>query len=214
MPPDPYRWDMAYARCYAVPEVAMDKRHVYLLNDILRSWPFKNALEIGSFNGASSTAFVEAINAGSEMTATFCDVCPTHSLMDVVKNCRVPDRAKITRSPSTVVLDAVIQDSAQPYDFVLVDGRHDAESVAQELMRLIVRKPLCVMAHDTNATEAGFPACEGAKLLRDTFDSLGWWCLEDREERDGELTHRGIFMATPSKELWLAGNDAFLRWCR
>ena len=52
---EPYRFDMAYARCYAVPEVAVDKRHVYILHDVLCGHPFKNALEIGSFNGASST---------------------------------------------------------------------------------------------------------------------------------------------------------------
>lgn len=207
MPPDPYRWDLAYARCYAVPEVAMDKRHVHIVHDILCGHPFKNALEIGSFNGASSTAFVEAINKGSPMTATFCDVQPTHSLMDVARNCRDPRRAKIVGLPSVKVLDG-----PDDYDFVLVDGRHDAESVAHELMRLIVRKPLCVMAHDTNATEAGYPLCEGARLLKDTFKSMGWSWLEDNAHRDGERTERGLFFATQNSDLAMHAIDAFARW--
>jgi predicted O-methyltransferase YrrM len=207
MPPPPFEFYLNYARCYAVPEVAMDKRHVYLLHDILHSWPFQNALEIGSFNGASSTAFVEAINEGSPMTATFCDVCPTHSLMDVARYCRFPARARITKQPSCEVLD-----SGEPYDFILVDGNHDAESVAKELMRLIVRKPLCVMAHDTSATETGYPACEGAKLLKDTFRSMNWECLEDSDRRGGERTERGLFFATQNSELFDHAYDAFCRW--
>lgn len=207
MPPAPYDFYLAYARCYAVPEVAMDKRHVFLMHDILCGWPFKSALEIGSFNGASSTAFVEAINKGAEMSATFCDVQPTHSLMDVARNCRHPDRVRITKQPSCEVLD-----SAEPFDFILVDGRHDAESVALELMRLIVRKPLCVMAHDTNAAEAGYPAAEGAKLLKDTLISMGWMCLEDHGRRDGERTERGLFLATKDANLFDLADDAFARW--
>jgi hypothetical protein len=210
---EPYRFDGAYARCFAVPEVAMDKRHVFLLHDILCSWPFENALEIGSFNGASSTAFVEAINKGSGLgklgNATFCDVAPTHSLMSVVRNCRPHYRVDVTSRTSCEVLD-----SDESFDFILVDGNHDAESVAKELMRLIVRKPLCVMAHDTNATEAGYPACEGAKLLKDTFKSMGWKCLEDSKRRDGERTERGLFFATQNQELFDHAHCTFAleRW--
>ncbi len=208
---EPYRFDMAYARCFAVPQMAMDKRHIFLMHEILCSWPFKSALEIGSFNGASATAFVEAINKGQGLgesgIATFCDVSPTHSLMSVAMNCRDVDRVRITPQPSCVVLE-----SQEPYDFILVDGNHDAESVAKELMRLIVRKPLCIMGHDTHATESGYPLCEGAKLLKDTFASMGWKCLEDSDKRDGEWTQRGLFLATQNDELFARASESFARW--
>jgi hypothetical protein len=125
----------------------------------------------------------------------------------VAKNCRLPDRIKITDRPSCDVLD-----SKERFDFILVDGCHDAESVAKELMRLIVRKPLCVMAHDTHATESGYPLCEGAKLLKDTFISVGWKCIEDATKRDGERTERGLFLATQNTELFDKAQAAFARW--
>jgi hypothetical protein len=208
---EPYTFDMAYARCFAVPHMAMDKRHIFLMHDILCNWPFKSALEIGSFNGASSTAFVEAINKGEGLgesgVAHFCDVSPTHSLRSVVQNCRHQDRVGIVPKPSTEVLDWSF-----PFDFVFVDGNHDAESVAKELMRLIVRKPLCVMGHDTHATESGYKLCEGAMLLKRTFDSMGWYWWEDHKQREDERTERGLFFATTDPKLYGVSREAFWRW--
>jgi hypothetical protein len=208
---EPYRFDLAYARCFAVPQMAMDKRHIFILHDVLCSWPFKSALELGSFNGASATAFVEAINKGVGLgesgIATLCDVAPTHSLMAVANNCVEYGRVRITPQPSCVVLE-----TQDPYDFVFVDANHDAESVAKELMRLIVRKPLCIMAHDTNGTACGYPLCDGAKLLKDTFTSMGWKTIEDSAKRDGEWTQRGLFLATQDNDLFNIAQAAFARW--
>jgi hypothetical protein len=208
---EPYSFTGPYSRCFDVPEVAMDRRHIFILHDILCSWPFENALEIGSFNGASSTAFVEAINKGEGLgqsgTATFCDVSVTHSLMSVVRNCNRPDRVRVTPQPSWAVLD-----SNEPFDFIFVDAAHDIESVSLELKHLLRRKPLCVMAHDTNATDAGYPLCEGARMLKDTFASLGWMFYEDCKKRDGERTERGLFFATDNPDLAAVAHVAYDRW--
>jgi hypothetical protein len=208
---EPYTFDMAYARCFAIPEMAVDKRHIFIMHDILRSWPFRSALEIGSFNGASATAFVEAINSGEGLGesghATFCDVQPTHSLKAVAANCKHAGRVTITDQPSHVVLE-----SQYDYDFIFVDGRHDLESVSRELKPLLRRKPLCVMAHDTSATDAGYRLCEGAKLLKDTFKALYGNHIEDSVLRDGERTERGLFFATNDSELAGRALAAFYRW--
>lgn len=210
--PEPYAFDMAYARCFALPEVAMDRRHIWMLHDVLCGWPFRNALEIGSFNGASATAFVEAINKGQGLgvsgSATFCDVSVTHSLMSVVQNCRDPERVRITPQPSWQVLDSEL-----PFDFVLVDASHDIESVSLEMTRLLKRRPLCVMAHDTNATQAGYSKCEGAALLAETFRGLpGYGCIEDNAKRPGERTDRGLFLATTSPRLLEMAETVFAEW--
>jgi hypothetical protein len=202
---DPYVFHMAYARCFAVPETAMDKRHVFMLYDVLRSFPFEQALEIGCFNGASSSAFVQAINEGAPFRATFCDVAVTHSLMAVVGNCRNPDQVRITSQPSWMVLD-----TNEPFDFVLVDAAHDTESVSLEIKHLLRRKPLCVMAHDTSATEHGYSKCEGAELLKKTFTAHPeYHVVEDAIKRPGERTERGLFLATTSKRLRLLASDLF-----
>lgn len=203
---EPYTFTGPYARCYDVPLMAMDPRHVFIIHDILRSWPFKSALELGSFDGASSTAFIEAINEGSEMVATFCDVQLRPSLSDVIGNCT--GHARMTKQPSVSVLD-----SLEEFDFILVDANHDLASVTQEVARLLVRKPLCVMAHDTNATEAGYQLAEGAKMLADTFRALPeYHCAEDAKDREGEQTNRGLFFATTDQELFKIAIKIFANW--
>ncbi len=205
---NPYAFTEKYADCYLNRQMAMDARHVYLMHDILKAWPFKNALELGSWYGASSTAFVEAINAGLPMTATFCDVQLTSSLRNVASNCKTPGRVRLTSEPSWNVLE-----SAEDFDFVLVDAGHTLESVLPELHRLVVRKPLCVMAHDTNATAAGYPKAEGAELLKRAFDLMpGYSCVEDRQRREGEQTERGLFFATSSPELFALAESVFNKW--
>jgi predicted O-methyltransferase YrrM len=194
----PYPFFGSYAECYSNRDMAMDERHVYLLHSILLGWPFKNALELGSFRGASSTAFIEAINGGSEMIATFCDAAPTESLWSVVRNCEQPGRVRVTADLSWHVLE-----SPETFDFVLVDANHDLESVTQELERLLVRKPLCVMAHDTNATRMGYPKAEGAHHLKRTFQQHDdYYCIEDAARREGEQTERGLFLATTDPALF------------
>jgi hypothetical protein len=194
----PYNFTGPYAGCYAHAPTATDKRHVYMIHDVLMGWPFRRALEIGSFFGASSTAFIEAINAGHGMDATFCDVSISDSLYDVLNHCTAPDRVHMTPQPSWQVLD-----SNEDWDFIFVDASHDIDTVTLELKRLMRRRPLCVMAHDTSATAAGFSKCEGAELLKRTFQTdPGYLCIEDDAHRPGEATHRGLFLATTSPELY------------
>lgn len=202
----PYEFTGAYKHCYAVPEMAMDERHVYMVNAVLSGHPFKNALELGSFYGASSTAFVEAINGGAEMTATFCDATPTESLRAVVRNCT--GHVRITSEISWNVLESI-----EDFDFVLVDANHDLASVSKELQRLLIRQPLCVMAHDTNATRMGYPRAEGAAHLKRTFqEHPDYYCIEDAARRERERTERGLFLATRDPSLYRMAVEAFRVW--
>jgi len=205
----PYSFNCdAYGHCYDRPDIAMDKRHVFMLHAVLRAWPFKHALELGSFHGASSTAFIEAIYAGSGMDALFCDMRVTPQLLRVIAKCVGMGRANWTESPSWDVLK-----SDKSFDFVLVDACHDIESVSRELKELMRQRPLCVMAHDTNATDAGHAKCEGAKMLKETFQSLPeYLCIEDCKRRDGERTERGLFLAAKDAELFKVAIAAFNRY--
>jgi predicted O-methyltransferase YrrM len=204
----PYEFDGPYAQCLSDPRTAMDRRHIYMMHDILMAHPFRNCLEIGSYRGASATAFVEAMNKVARMFTTFCDVNITDGLCEVLWNCKDKHRARTTSNPSWSVLD-----SAEDFDFILVDGCHDLASVTKELERLVIRRPLCVMAHDTNATAAGYPLAEGAEYLKRVFKSMyGYGCLEDKANREGEETHRGLFFATTSEELYRKAQHIFARW--
>jgi hypothetical protein len=208
----PYAFTGPYAGCNELPEVAMDHRHIFIMHEVLKAWPFESALEIGSFNGASSTAFVEAINSGVGLgergIATFCDVSISDSLIDVVRNCNDPARVRVTPQPSWAVLDSEL-----PFDFVLVDAAHDMDSVTLEVRRLLARRPVCVMAHDTSATDAGYSRCEGAAMLKRTFMGLrGYRSIEDNRKRDGERTDRGLFLATTDMELYRRAANVFAEY--
>ncbi len=210
----PYAFAAMARGCYAHAPTAMDRRHVFLLNAILRCYPFKNALEIGSFMGASATAFVEAINSGEGLgaggIATFCDVCVTDSLCEVARNCRDINRVRVTMQPSWMVLD-----KWEDFDFIFVDAAHDLDSVSLEVKKLLRRKPVCIMAHDTSATANGYSHCEGAAYLAETFRGLpDYQCIEDNEKRSGEMTDRGLFFATTDAGIFNAAQMIFRQWGR
>lgn len=209
---EPYAFDGPYSQCLSDPRTAMDRRHIFIVHDILKAWPFKKALEIGSYNGASATAFIEAINAGLGLgesgEAIFCDVAVTRSLVDVAANCKDRSRAMITPQPSWTVLASDLD-----FDFIFVDAAHDLESVTLEVSRLLKRRPLCVMAHDTNATAAGYPMAEGAEYLKKTFEALpGYYSIEDKQDRPGEETKRGLFFTTTDRGLFANATEIFRKW--
>lgn len=199
----PYAFAGPYAGCYEDVDMAMDPRHVFMLHGILSAWPFNHALELGCWKGASSTAFVQAMNAGTLQTATFCDTMLQDSMNSVLKNCNRPVRFEERNSWDVL-------SEPTPYDFIFVDANHDVGSVTQELRWLNERKPLCVMGHDTNATAAGYGYAEGAKLLKDTFQSKPeYLCIEDALHRHGEQTHRGLFLATTDEDLYRIAQEVF-----
>ena len=75
------------------------------------------------------------------------------------------------------------------------------------------RRPLCVMAHDTNATRAGYAKCEGAELLAHTFsEDVDYFCIDDCAKRPGERTDRGLFLATTDERLYEAATAVFDKW--
>ncbi len=204
----PYSFDGAYSGCYSVRPMAMDERHIFIIHEILKAWPFTSALELGSFRGASSTAFVEAINDGASMHATFCDVNLTDELRAVIDHCKHQEQIHLARMPSWSLLRTL-----KHYDFILVDACHDMASVRKEMDELLLKLPLCVMAHDTNATASGYPAAEGAEMLKREFmKTPGYCCVEDCRVRAGEETQRGLFFATTDPDLYRVGLTAFEKW--
>jgi hypothetical protein len=204
----PYSFDGPYSRVFAAPEESMDPRHIYTVHEILANGGFKRALEIGCLNGASATAFVEAMKLDEELQSYFCDVQITGSLWQVLLD---GDISRTCVSCQTSV--GILQDGPE-FDFVLVDGAHDLETVKQEVALLMKRKPRCIMAHDTSAAENGYEGAEGPRFLRDQFvDNLDYYCLEDRARRDGERTERGLFFATTDESLFEIAKQAFEKFC-
>lgn len=208
--PAPYTYDGPYAGCYDCAAGGIDKRHAYLLHDVLMSWQFANALEIGSLNGASTAAMVEAANRKPSIQVCICETAPQPSLFNVLGN-QKNNNVFLSTLPSVAVLQLDGE-----FEFIFVDGAHDLASVSGELEELLRLKPLCIMAHDTNSTDSGISLCDGAKYLRETLrkhpDYRGK-CIEDAVRRRGEHTERGMFLAARDEALFAVAQECYARWC-
>lgn len=209
----PYEFTGPYAGCYTTPAISMDKRHVFVIYELLRSGMFSRALEVGCANGASTTAFVEALNRNDQLTATFCDPVTSQMFLNALDNVNDIDRVQLVQAPSKFTLSDADRFGG-PFDFILLDGDHSQETVAEEIGLIDKSQLLGIAGHDTSSTLAGYRKAEGAELLRRTvlFD-WGWYCIEDNLRREGEETHRGFFFGTPSRQVYKRALSAFKRHC-
>lgn len=205
---EPY--DLAqYPGIWEFPPASIDRRHLFWMYDVLMAGGFQHALEIGCLYGASSTAFVEAINLGRLQNATFCDLDIQPSLQSTLATCRVPHRSRVRECRSVDVLS----EPESGFDFVFVDGDHSLETVQAEVQLLLKRQPVCVMAHDTSAQISGLPDCDGPPFLKWAFQTTApYLCLEDNALRPNELTQRGMFLATTSEEVFEHARTSLKRW--
>ena len=203
------RYDLSkYKHVYENRDASIDPRHLFWMYDVLAGGGFQSALEIGCYDGASSTAFVEALNHGLLARATFCDIEFRNSFRATLNECRFPDRAHAYQRRSADLLSEQTE-----FDFVFVDGDHRLETVQEEVALLLSHSPICVMAHDTNAQATGFAGCDGPPLLKKTFQCTPpYLCLEDNAIRHGEITHRGMFLATTSKEVFELARVSLREW--
>lgn len=165
----------------------MDRRHILCLHDVLVLTGMQRTLEIGTHTGASASAFI----AAGIPDAHFCDPTTYQQALNVIGG-----RGTVhARKGCDVLADQ------PPFDMVLVDGAHDLVSVCEELMVLLKKPPAIIMAHDVSSTKAGFILCEGAAYLVDALKEDGWTCIIDDKYREGEMTHRGLLMATKDQRL-------------
>ena len=197
-----------YPQVWRMPEWSVDRRHTYWLFDVLTSGAIRTTLEIGCLHGATSMAFVEALNRGTLTHATFCDKEILPALRETVAHCKYPGSIRLFEGMSVDLLD-----KGGSYDLVFLDGDHRLPAVSAELERLLPMKPRCIVAHDTSATAAGFHDCEGPVYLKHRLQGLGWLCLEDAVPRFGERTHRGMFFATTDPELYEIARSAMASRC-
>jgi hypothetical protein len=165
----------------------MDRRHILWLYDVLVLTGVQRTLEIGTHTGASASAFI----AARIPDAQFADPSMTAEALTVIQG-----RGTFHQARGCDVMLA-----NDTYDLVLVDGNHSMEAVCEEILVLLKKPPAIIVAHDVCSTAAGFAHCEGAAYLRETLTDDGWTCIVDDAKRDGEMTHRGLLMATKDQGL-------------
>lgn len=165
------------------PPMAMDYRHVEMLRDSLIAESPRIAVEIGSYRGHSTVAFLAAMEVLPEMQLHIFDTHLTHELLDVLDMSGIGGRIFPHQEPAW---DCTIEP-----DYVFIDGDHGVPALA-DLAWCLTRNVSVIAMHDTR-TASRLPHCDGAytaaNLLRG-MNTRTW--VEDHEDRPGENTWRGF----------------------
>jgi len=181
-----------------------DARHIACLREICLGTDWKHALEVGSWTGCSTVAFLAGLGSGSIEWFSACDVGFTDEFHEATRGHPVA----LLQHRSVEVLAG-----EGDFDLIFVDGDHSLETGIEEAKQIIRRQPRCVVAHDFNSMHVGFGNCEGpahlhAELIRD-----GWVVISDMKDRAGEVTKRGFMAATKDPDLIPALERAFALTC-
>lgn len=191
------------------PAWSIDRRHVHWIRDTLRSGRFRRVLEIGSYQGYSTAALLDAVTLGEVDRVDLCEPHPTPELERLLAGYQLGDRVTLHRCDTAELL-------ARPWggwDLVVVDGDHRAAAVEIESQALLAAGVRAVFAHDTRATEAGHANCQGPPLLATAFRAAGYLHTEDARHRAGEATERGLFFAARTPPDFAAGLTPYLAHC-
>lgn len=161
----------------------MDPRHVAMLFAVLEKHRPRKAIEIGSYRGSSTAAFVEALNAGHIDELTCIERHPTPQLHRVL--------AMVQRGKARVLPRASLECDFRGADIVFIDGDHGWPAIHEVARCLALDIPVIAM-HDTQ----GHYGCGGSALAAAVLrEAVGREFTEDAEQRPGEFTHRGFLVS-------------------
>ena len=174
-----------------------DKRHINILHNLSMASPLNSLLcEIGCCNGASTSAFIEAMKRRKDLRLLLFDIKITKELLRLVNESGVADRVEIREHP---VYDS-LTDTAQ---LVFIDGNHGWPALADLAVCLVLECGVIVL-HDTNGYSPAMRKHQhgsilAAKVLKQSSKRIFW---EDCQKREGERTHRGFLVSWPKEENW------------
>ena len=187
----------------------LDIRHIFILYNIILTSNFKRVLEIGTHNGLSTTAFIEAIKRNKIKELHLCDINFSSYIRNVILNFSniIPHEMK----------SVSFLENAPHFDFVLLDGSHIAEDVQDEFEYLSMNRTCTYLLHDVNTQllpeSKHTPWYDGPMLLKNRFiASSDWFCVEDSLFREGEKTERGLFLATKDRNVYTQAKLCFDYW--
>jgi len=197
--PYPYTLDTRHDN----PPWHMDAIHIQQLYRLCERIRPRVVVEVGSYMGASTSAFVEARRDGLIDNIVCYEIKPQKELWDTL-SLAVRDGEEVT--PCTV-LPYPYPEHPQYADLILIDADHEHGAVLDTLAAVVMGCPHIVM-HDSNAINLGL-GCRGVdravKLLK-AAPNMRWH--EDIKMRPGMWTHRGLFHAhhVLHESGWIAGD--------
>jgi hypothetical protein len=185
-------WSFACDPAHMAGPMWMDAVHVQVMYNVAMEMGWRRVLEIGSFDGFSASAYVQAkIDAAvGELICVDRTVRPT--LLKVLSRAR--DNWTVASEIGSVYLDRV-----DVGDLLVLDSDHDLATSRLELEAALRKEWPNIFAHDVGATQTHSPGPQWilAELIR-----LGWHVLVDELPREGMATHRGLMFATRERGIW------------
>lgn len=169
-----------------IPDWGMDSIHIEALHAMAIHCTGA-VVEIGPYRGASTSAFIEAINAGAEFRLHLVDIRITEDLRRVVSMCKHPEWITLheTHANGFRIKDDYVS-------LVMIDADHNFAACLDVLNALASNAGIICM-HDTNSHNVGIPECEGSCVAANALkDFSGRRYIEDAKHRDGQWTHRGF----------------------
>ncbi len=170
----------------------MDELHIQMLHKLTTIETGtppdqKIAVEIGSYQGASTAAFIEALNQGLIGHLHVVEVRPTETLRQILQ--MASDQSRITLHTKPF-WDTDIG----PADIVFIDGDHKWPAIGDAL-RAITWGAKIIAMHDSQSWPE-IPGTWGAKLASGCIrDMPSRQVFEDAEQRNGMKTQRGFFVS-------------------
>ena len=179
-------WTICKDPAHAAGPMWMDGLHVRLIYDLCMRHGFRNMMEIGCWDGFSTSALVQAKIDGSCGWLRCVDVEARPALWQVLSKAR--DHWSFCRCTGVEAIE-----KCYVQDLYVIDSSHDMATSQQELGAVLEKGGKTVIAHDVGVTQTHSP---GPQWMRSKLTELGWHILVDEAPRQGMATHRGIMLAT------------------
>jgi SAM-dependent methyltransferase len=180
-----------------------DPRHVRWLYEMMLVAGCQSVLEIGCWDGFTTSAFVQALNEGAEFELCCVDISIRPGLRDVAGRAR--------RAVELVQADSLDLLARRRFDLVLVDGNHSIGQVSRELGHLLAAECPTVVAHDVGDVAPTFGG-DGSLWLGKVLQAHpSYLCRVDQVKRLGEYTERGLLLATRDGGLFARSAAAWSR---
>lgn len=187
-------WEFYKDPAHASGPMWMDDLHVEAIYRLCLECRFRSVLEVGCFDGFSTSALVQAQNEHC--------LGSIHCLDREIRPRLLLVRAKASGFFSVLPGDSRVALPLIPRcNLLVLDSDHTLPHTQTEWAAISKKGWQTIIAHDVGVTETHSP---GPQWLRSHLQQTGWNMVVDEKQREGQHTHRGLMLATMDRKVFEA----------